>query len=397
MKKLSLAVLGLWCALVSAAFAPLFTPPINLVSNGAAPAGNMVSPFMFGFSTTEYFAPQGSATGSLYDDTIVSTDGTLSDFYFYSDGNSYPVAIYKNGAFVANICTLSSNACSNTSLTVSVVAGDVVSYLGDNCCYTIGGSKFTASTGQHQPLSGYGQASVGSTRYVAISGLNGAATTAAEVESIIPTDGAIDQIYASAGASINGLVITLIKNGVDTSLTCTAVGSACSGTGSVSITAGDAVAIKFAPGGGSNFVRASVRWSPAIADEALVLKARPGAPATNATRYILPFAASWAALTQSTGLTVVPYAATFSKFAVTLGAAPSSTHSYTYTLMKGTAGWSTSISDTSATCTITGASTSCSTSGTATYAAGNTLSLKSVPSGTPATSVSSTVSMVVKP
>jgi len=284
--------------------------------------------------------------------------------------------------------------CSNTSLTVPVSAGDRVGYKASTF-FSGGkirvGAKFTANNGQYQTLSSYiAMGGLYINSYSALDGYPNRSNTAAS-GSVIPTNGVIDTIYAAVDATpVSTATITLVKNGVDTSLSCVIVGTTCSFTSPVSVTAGDLLATKANYSNAGVLGTASYRWSPSTPGEALLLSGNVDAtPSVSATNYT----AFGRFYSTTPTPTPVPYNSTVKTLSVTNRVAPSSGKSFTYTIRKGPYG---SVSDTSLSCQVVNTNTSCSDNvNSVNITAGQGVDIKSVPNNTPTNPVGVAVSAVI--
>ena len=98
--------------------------------------------------------------------------------------------------------------------------------------------------------------------------------------------------------------------------------------------------------------------------------------------YLGPFLTSTASSMESTVRQIVPVAGTLSNLSVRLGAAPgngSGEQKWDFTVRKSVAG--ANSEDTAVTCEIVEAATTCTSSATVTFAAGDMLSIEADPTG----------------
>lgn len=115
-----------------------------LVSNGTmAPAGQRVSGFCTGtVGSNENAFLNGAACSGATTATarqVISAPGTLANFYVYSSaavvgGGSDPAYVYLNGSATALTCTMAAagTTCSDTTHSVAVVPGDVITFFFDS-------------------------------------------------------------------------------------------------------------------------------------------------------------------------------------------------------------------------------------------------------------------------
>ena len=98
---------------------------------------------------------------------------------------------------------------------------------------------------------------------------------------------------------------------------------------------------------------------------------------SNFTYYLGTYLTSSASPTESSVQQVMPVAGTVSNLAISLGSAPGSGNSWTFTIRKNGAA-------TGVTCKVEGSTAKeCTSSATVTFAAGDLLSLQATPSGGP--------------
>lgn len=397
MKKLATTVLVIWSALVCAAFAPFYVPAISVVPRTAAVSG-LASPLIFqnngaGGASYSYVHGGGQASyGSTDVTSVIPTDGVLSDLYVRHTNNGVTTTLYLNGVATALTCTTSSNVCSETSATVPVVAGDLVYMANGNPSGGRTGVKFTA-TGQYQPIISNIQAVI-TASYNSVGGVSdtGSSSGSNIIRAVMPTAGTFDKLYVRyVYASTTGS-ITLYVNNVATSLTCSvASASSCNElSASVSVSAGDMISWRSTASSSNGRASISMRFSPTVSGEAILLNGQTGSqvPPTFTTGY--------STITSPYGTTeygnIIPYAANLKKLFTYIATAPSSGKSRAFTFRKGV----TTFSDTSLTCTIANTAVDCSdTSNVVAITAGESINLKSVPSGSPPSSNSTGFSAVI--
>lgn len=182
---------------------------------------------------------------------------------------------------------------------------------------------------------------------------------------------------------------TLMVNGVASALTCTmsdTATTASDNTNTVTVSATDKLSIRTVPTG-TPTVPGNLSWSAifsAGSNVSAIMAGTNGALSTGATSYgpMQGFnnGANFVS-TEASISTVMPTAGTFSNFYIRSTTAPGAGKSYTYTLRKNGA-------DTAVTATMSDAATTATDStNSVTYAAGDTISIKAVPTGTPTAAV----------
>ena len=334
----------------------------------------------------------------------------------------YVFTLYVNGAATALACTITSSAttCTDTS-TVTVAAGDVVIW--QSCPGTHSGvaGSCTAGTPTAQTDAILISATFTSTNIgegFNITGTNGNnpsnsatnytffgspdvsttwQTTEANISGIVPTAGTIDNLYIQSSAApgaAKSYAFTVVKNGSDTSLTCSLTGTG-SGAGvttcndttgghAVTVAAGDTISLKSAPSGTPTaaFIGASFRWVPTIAGEAFYSTVGVQALSTGSARFfsaVSPIVV--AGETSQAVFSYVPVALTWKKMYAAIDVAPGGSASRAWVNRVGTG----TQSDGTITCTITSAITSCSdTSHSYSATVGDILNWKETPASTPA-------------
>lgn len=252
-----------------------------------------------------------------------------------------------------------------------------------------GSGLITGTTG-NQWMPGWG----GTDLAPSIAGLGG---TAGQRRTIIPCDGVLSNLYVNidtAGGGSRVWTFTVTKNNVDTALSCTVTDPATTGsnTGStVSVVAGDLIEIRVVASNGG-ITATNLTWgmqfSGANASECVTGSASHlQGPATGATNYIGLWNATsgqavadfqWAASRDTTHENISPLGGTITALHIKLITAPSSGKSWAFSIYKnGTiqASSTVTIANTATTGSVTGLSIA--------VAAGDTLSLEAVPTGTP--------------
>lgn len=213
-------------------------------------------------------------------------------------------------------------------------------------------------------------------------------TTENLIRNVVPVAGTGKTFYCNVGTApgvSKSWTFTIVKNGVDTSLVCVISGTSTDGsdtTNTVSFSAGDTVSIKSVPSGGPPSA-ANIRFGwmfAAGSGESIIMgSTRVTALSTSATEYGALQGCAANSATLSNRDAVIPTAGTISNLFVETSDFPGSAKSYTFSILKN--GSSTSAPS----CSVSGAgSTTCSNTGTSlSFAAGDTIAIEVVPSGTP--------------
>jgi hypothetical protein len=254
-----------------------------------------------------------------------------------------------------------------------------------------------AVTGMSTPLflsAGLSTPSNSATNYsgfVIGSGVGGTIPTATTgiMEAPMPTAGTFSNLTIGYQTTITqgSLAITMTKNGSATSLTCTVQSgtqTCTDATHTVSVVAGDTVGYTYVPTGtptaSANSLPLSVLFTSTAANEGILLTSgNPTSGASNSvTNYFNVVGQPSFTATENLSSFVLPVAGTIDQVYMVSNNAAGTGGSFVYTLEKNGA-------DTTVTCTLSGNSalTCNDTTHSATFAAGDTVSLKSVPSGSP--------------
>lgn len=346
-----------------------------------------------GTAATNYYEIQGAGGGSwLTAETRthnVVPDSFTLDYLRVKLGTapgaaasnkSWTFTLRKNVADTALQCTIfeTATSCSDTTNSVSVVAGDKInlesgpSSTAPNSSANNYWALRATSASNNTSLLMQGTASAltsNSTQFLPIQGDAGPNATETNRESPIPTNGSFDNMYVDLESAPGGTQIasfTLVLNGLDTSLTCqvSGTGKTCNDTThSVNVVVGDTVSYKTftsATATGSR-TRIGVRWNPTTDGESLGFGSSANTVAQGLTRYndVTGAAAAYSA-TEATRQSLM-IANTLKKlYANVLNVAAVQTSSQTVRINAATTGIS---------CTVTGGvSATCSDSST-TYAA----------------------------
>lgn len=213
--------------------------------------------------------------------------------------------------------------------------------------------------------------------------------TEANVQVVAGASGTIDQIFVNVDTAPGvgkSYAVAVSVNGTPSSVSATVSGSATAASNtasSVSVSAGDLISFKVTPTGtptSPNLMSVAVRFDGSTAAESnIVGNSRASQLDTAATQYVA-FGGRPPIGTETTARTVVPTGGTVKNFRVKLQTAPGAGKSRSFTIVKnGT--------DTACTFTISDAATTgADTTNTVSFSAGDEISVKTVPSGTPAAS-----------
>lgn len=336
----------------------------------------------------------------------VSIAGTISTLYVHlatapGAGTSWAFTLVKNGVDTALTCTVADAAvtCNDTSNSFSVAAGDdlsVKSVPTNTPASTVGirwSYKLAGSTTGESTIPGSTRTSTiaaNSTVYMGIQGCAAPNSTLNNRDQVMPTGGVIDDFYVKLNAAPGAgqsVTFTLMKNGADTSVTCTVSDSATSCTdltNTASFVATDTVALKAVTSATATARMASwsFRWLPTIDGEALYLHSSGSAMNTaGSVRYNTTSGTttSWASGESAT--ITLPGAFTMRKLYIVLNTAPGGAASYTFKNRLNAADGSFSVA-------ISGAATTGNdTSTTQVISNGDRLAFSSLSASTPASSI----------
>ncbi len=343
----------------------------------------------------------------------VAVGGTVSDLTAQvtnapGSGNSYVVSLYKNGSVTGLTCTIADAAtsCTDTTNSVAVVTGDDLNWSAQTVG-TTGSSQITiagafeAHSTADGLIGGVTGATTNTDGYYGLMG-GSASTTESAVSMIAPTAFVLDQLFcrvSNAPAAGNTFAYTVYHNGSPTSLGCSIADTNTSAndlTDSVSVAAGDTVSVFFDASGSptARYQTWSMRVQPTTAGEYPLMSTSVGVISTGLTQYANPFLTGAGFTNESTGLRVAPLAFTWRKLYAFFNPAPGSGKSWTLVSRKNTADGNQSavVSNTS--------QTNQDSTNSDSIAQGDSIALKTTPSGTPSTvllSKFSSVSYVAPP
>ena len=334
--------------------------------------------------------------------TVVGSAFTLSTFYIQVDvapgaGKSYTFTVLKNGAATSLEAIISDSATSATDNVNSVVfaAGDTLSLRSTPSGtptvpsqvawnYLVTAPNLTAPL-----LTSSGSPSSSATSYSAITGGHaqtaGWNTTESSVQIIAPTSGTISNFYArvsTAPSNTRSWQFTIMKNGVASALDLTIANTNTTNSntsGSVSVAAGDMLSIRAIPTGtptspiGTSF---GLMFTPTTPGESFFGYGSATAPAATTYENVLGAGNNaWVANEANRLMVLGPY--TLKKIIVGLVTAPGAGTSRTIAIRK--AGVTTALA-----VTIADANTTGTTTADVTYTQGETITLASTVSGSPA-------------
>lgn len=258
---------------------------VNTASNPNNAATSYIHPagFVGTWTTTESDRRQ-----------VMPLDGTFKNFYVRvntapSSGRSYVFTLVKNGSDTAITCTIAdtATACEDITHTFTVVAGDTISLkatpsgtptnpAGIHIGYQI------ETSGDISPVMGGSfttSMATGSTEYLALGGQATPSGTLNLRDAPLPTAGVFSKLRvrtSTAPTSGKSYAFTLLKNGVDTAVTCTISDTAtdCNdASNSVTFAADDLIALKSVPSGtpSAGLVTFGLEWNPTTAGETIQL------------------------------------------------------------------------------------------------------------------------------
>jgi len=312
-------------------------------------------------------------------------------------GKSRTFAVYKNGAVTALSVTISDTNTQATisGASVSFSAGDTISFAQT----AVGGSPNSTTdvywsilaesvTTDYFNVFGGSATTNGVTAYQPLQAGTGAwLTSAADAEQVVPLSGNITSLYVAStvapGTGTDAWDVAVMVNGTASAAT-VHYGAAETGTkswsGSVAISAGDRLALRFletATSAASAFAWAAT-IAPTTAGEFCQMFGSAAAPSTSVVNYeqcLGSGAASWSG-SESVRVSTL-HNATLQAIYAKIGTAPGGAASWTFTVRD-------ELADTAAAVTISGASTTGNASFSVATTAGNRYSIKATPASTPA-------------
>lgn len=314
-------------------------------------------------------------------------------------GNSRTYTFRNNGADTALACTISGasdTTCSDTSDSISITAGDDVSFENSQlCCPNAANfdfsARFTSTTaGETIMLGGIGNGDIDTSRYLPVMGTEevaGGGDSEAAINMVMPVAGTAKNLYVDLTAVPgvgNSWAMTLRKNGADTALTCTISGlsTTCTDTSNtVSIAVGDLLAIAATETGTATItkMKPSLTYLVGTDGDFVVSAASREALSTSATQYLNPDAGDTGESTTENDVDNISEDFTVKSIYVDLGTAPGASKSRVFTLRQNDGDASPTLS-----CTVSDTSTTCNASATVLIADGDSVDTSSAVSSTPA-------------
>lgn len=210
--------------------------------------------------------------------------------------------------------------------------------------------------------------------------------TDTNISTPVAAAGVIDNLkvrVSVAPGTGNTITYTLIKAGVDTAQTCSISGDAltCSDSANpITFAASDTCSIRSqatagTPATSNSYVSAA--FTGTTDGEALIMGATTSGMPTGATNYMTIYGTTVATTTVAAATTTMPTAGVVDKMYIAMSGTPGAGKSYALTLYKN--GLATAL-----TCTVSDAATTCNEpTATVTFAAGDSIAMESVPTGTP--------------
>jgi hypothetical protein len=324
--------------------------------------------------------------------------------------NTWSIALNQNSNnSTALTCSATGPATTCTSAaTVTVAAGDIVGFTFcpgtfiANVCTP--GSAPTAMSGLQVSMTftstnnnetfidwaGVGNASNSVANYGAPTGTFGTTATESAAETVIPTAGVIDHLYAAPFSSPGSgtYAVTVFQNGSATAITCTITALAdCTPdlAHSITVAAGDTISFQTNPSTSptATSIHASVRFTPTVSGQGILLATATAGLTTNATTVFAPAGTITAGLTEASHLALAPSISggfTIKNLYYCMSTDPGSGKSRTITLRNGTGSGQ---SNTAVTGVLTGAtSQTVNCGGSAQPGFSGSASLSSIATGT---------------
>ena len=266
----------------------LFTPTTDdAFTMGGGSAGGATAP-----SSALYFSPYGhDGTGNSTETSaavVIPFSGTFDQLYVELDvtppvGRTLIATLIKNGSSTGLTCSVSNGSltCSDTSTSVSVVEGDLISMKevldAASGGYIVGflfGVSFTSGVSGVAPvLLDLAQANASSTIYHDLMGSSLQGTTTESTHLTTSQQSSYSRLFGQLITPTAGgtYTFTIRQNQVDTDLTCTVLVSQtdCSDTGTLSIQDGDEITLSVTPGGSPTVPETELRASLGIGSGAV--------------------------------------------------------------------------------------------------------------------------------
>lgn len=283
----------------------------------------------------------------------VSGPCTLSNLNMALDvapgaGTSYTFTVVKNGIATALAVTIAdaNTSAANSSDTVSCVAGDKivlqanVSGAAASYGWQWWNLKVTTTDKSSMVLTSAIGPNTGATNWSSIGGGTASAvnfnTTEPPSQVIVPCVGTLSNLYcliSTAPGAAKSWTFTLVKNGVDTGLTCQISGAAAvtanDTVNTVAVVAGDTLSLKIVPAGTPSavgMVSFSMLFTATNAGESWTGFGNGALPSTTASQFETPMgsgASSWSATEANREF--MPGPLTMKALYVKLGTAPGGT------------------------------------------------------------------------
>lgn len=354
--------------------------------------------------TSNFGAGLGWSTSSTRHRSFFQAPGTIRDFHMRVSvapgvGKSWTFTLVKNGVDTAVVATISDTAQTGSDLTNSftVAEGDYVQIKAVGSGTPAApllqfSAAFEGTNAKESNLQGgVLWPAVDAARYSTLTSMFQAVnafTTETDAREVIPTSGTIKRLsmeLETAPGSGKSRTYTLYKNGVATALTFTISGTATTGSdlsNTVSVSPGDEISLECT--GSSTPAASNGAWCAVfVADvdgESLILGGGNATPSNTATRFQSPnFGLNLAWGASESDRYVLTQECTLRKFHVATDGAPGAGTDFTFDLRRNTASPAGTPTVTIADANTTGSDTS----NEVTYADGDLVSVRCVPTGTP--------------
>lgn len=310
----------------------------------------------------------GANATESFKQSVMANSGTLNNLFVKfatapGVGKNWVLILRVNGVDTALTLTIADSAVSGSDTThsVSYSAGDKLSVKvvpTGTPATTLGGMSLDGSSTTQQVVSGDETAlSTSANNYLGL--FNGRAVAATTDQALImPTAGTISNLYVGTDVAPGGTAsytVTLVKNGIDQTLTSAISAAATSNTNlanSVSVVAGDTVYWKVVPATtpAAARIRIGVRFAPTTDGESVIMYGTTGA-LTNAglNNFMAPGSgAGGANATEVNRGAMMSTSYVLKNFYCAVDTAPGATASYTFTVRSA-------LANTTLTAQITGA------------------------------------------